>query len=254
MALRTLSDFVLTASCLIFLSCSNPGEKAIPDASGQMLLVITDSDTATTGNLCRFTRGSDETWQKAGDEIPIILGRSGLAWGKGLHPENLTGLPKKVEGDGKSPAGVFLLSAIFGYPTGEELPELHMPYLHVSELTECIDDIDSKFYNQIVARDQADSVDWQSSEKMREVGEEYFFGVTVDHNTDVTEPGAGSCIFLHIWEGPDDTTSGCTAMSRANLEEILYWLEAARKPVLVQLTGPLYTSLKVKWQLPEIGG
>ncbi|MBL1211763.1 MAG: L,D-transpeptidase family protein [Ignavibacteriae bacterium] len=243
---------------LLTFSCTQSNdENAIPDSSHQMVLVLTDASRDTTGSLYYFERVSkDSGWILSSQQIPVVLGRSGLGWGKGLHtPQNTFDFPIKEEGDGRSPAGVFSLSAVFGYKSSDEMSHLKMPYIHITEMIECIDDPDSKYYNRIIARDEVsreDSVDWQSSEKMRFADIYYELGVVVDHNSDPIESGAGSCIFLHNWIDENETMAGCTAMDPPNMQEIAEWLDAAKNPVLVQLTKQLYFELLEQWQLPKL--
>ena len=61
----------------------------------------------------------------------------------------------------------------------------------------------------------------------------YRWGIVVGHNP-ANQPGAGSCIFIHLWRGPGQPTAGCTAMSEENLPRILAWLDPALDPRLVQ--------------------
>ena len=72
---------------------------------------------------------------------------------------------------------------------------------------------------------------------------------SVDGATPVS--GAGSCIFLHVWNGPRSTTAGCTAMADPALAEILAWLRADADPVLVQLPAGVRRGLQARWALPE---
>jgi L,D-peptidoglycan transpeptidase YkuD (ErfK/YbiS/YcfS/YnhG family) len=158
----------------------------------------------------------------------------------------------KQEGDGKSPAGVFPISAVFGFTPEDSVEGLKMPYLHVNDVLECVDDSQSRFYNQLVYRDAVDTVDWLSSEMMRGVGAPYYLGAVVDHNTNPVLPAAGSCIFLHIWDGEDQPTIGCTAMTPMQMQALAQWLDADKNPLLVQLTGSLYLELQVEWALPKL--
>ena len=164
-----------------------------------------------------------------------------------MHGEvDQSNFPIKKEGDGRSPAGVFNLSSVFGYKPINEMKKLKMPYIHISDMTECIDDPNSKYYNEIVSRDEIqteDSVDWRSSEKMREAGIYYELGVVVEQNSDPIVKGDGSCIFLHNWKEPNETMSGCTAMSPTNMVEIVNWLDADKNPIIVQLTKQWYDKL-----------
>ena len=109
--------------------------------------------------------------------------------------------------------------------------------------------MNSRHYNLVVDRGGVRDVDWKSSERMRAV-EGYRWGVVVAHNADPPLAGRGSCIFLHIWAGPDKGTAGCTAMAQPNLEELLRWLDARKRPVLVQLPEGEYARLRGAWRLP----
>ena len=110
--------------------------------------------------------------------------------------------------------------------------------------------MNSRHYNLVVDRGGVPGVDWKSSEHMRAV-EGYRWGVVVAHNAPTPVAGRGSCIFLHIWAGPDKGTAGCTAMAQPNLEELLRWLDAKKRPALVQLTEGEYARLRDAWQLPR---
>lgn len=226
----------------------------IPENSSQIIMVLTDSVKAVKGTLYLFDRSTDDAeWTRINSEIPVVLGRSGLGWGRGLNkvPAGID-FPFKQEGDGRSPAGVFELGPVFGYASAYEMKNLKMPYLPVSEFTECIDDINSRYYNEIVSNNKVDTIDWSSSEKMSRMGIYYKLGIVVEHNSDAVEAGSGSCIFLHNWANPDETMAGCTAMAPGDLKKIINLLDETKNPLLVQLTTDLYKQLKAEWDLPEI--
>jgi D-alanyl-D-alanine dipeptidase len=123
--------------------------------------------------------------------------------------------------------------------------------LHATEGIECVDDPASKVYNQIVDSRRIASRDWTSSEKMRDIGEPYRWGVVVNYNTAPATPRHGSCIFLHIGGGEGSKgTAGCTAMPETNLRMVMQWLDSEASPVLVQLARDAYERLKAPWQLP----
>jgi len=215
--------------------------------------VITPFQESANGKLIRFERPDGQSdWKQTGDSVTVLVGKKGLAWGRGLHKVENAGIPLKKEGDGKSPAGVFTLSTAFGYLPAEEFKELKFPYLQVSQTLECVDDGNSQYYNKLVERDKIESPDWKSSERMLLSGIWYELGVMVDHNTYPTLPGHGSCIFLHNWSDPADSTTGCTAMARPDLKTIIEWLDISKDPVLVQLTGDLYSKYRNNWNLPRV--
>jgi L,D-peptidoglycan transpeptidase YkuD (ErfK/YbiS/YcfS/YnhG family) len=96
------------------------------------------------------------------------------------------------------------------------------------------------------------SVDWNSAEHMRQVPQ-YEIGVIVGYNASPPVKGRGSCIFLHIWAGPDSHTAGCTAFDAAKLGEVMVWLDPHKRPLLVQLTADQYKGLQEDWRLPDLG-
>ena len=215
----------------------------LPADSRQLIVVTTDSWEATSGSLQLFER-VEGNWEPVSDLIPVVVGRAGLGWGTGLHPEQTNG-PTKREGDGRAPAGVFSLTETFGYAESEATG---LPYVHATRDVECVDDSDSQFYNRVLNRSEVE-VDWVSHEEMRRRDELYRLGVVVAHN-EAAVPRGGSCIFLHIWRGPGTTTSGCTAMTSNAMEDVAAWLDAAENPVLVQLPQSEYERLQAEWTLP----
>jgi D-alanyl-D-alanine dipeptidase len=143
------------------------------------------------------------------------------------------GTRRKVEGDLCAPAGVFLLGTSFGGASREEKRWLRFPYLPLTATTEAIDDPASRYYNRIVDRAQIARPDWQSSEHMASIAV-YEFGIEIAHNPEHVAR-AGSCIFIHLWPEGKSGTAGCTALHRADLLELLRWIDSKKHPVLVQL-------------------
>jgi len=182
-----------------------------------MIVVTTSGWNAVEGRSQRYERATaHEKWRPVGEPVSIVVGKHGLGWGIDVIAATdapnvrVASDPVKKEGDGKAPAGVFALGTSFGY-TSQPLPGLKMPYLNLTPSIECVDDIGSKHYNRVVDRSVV-TPDWNSSEHMRNAGESYRWGIIVDRNTIVTggnnnppKPGAGSCIFLHIWHSHDQS-------------------------------------------------
>lgn len=214
--------------------------------AGQLVVVTSPNDSSTLGTLSRYEK-KDGQWILSGNPHQVTLGRTGLAWGSGIHDASLVrGTPKK-EGDGKSPAGFFLFGPAFGYaPAGET--DFKLPYLQATSTVECVDDGLNPRYNQLA--DTREVVkDWNSSEKMLREDHQYRWGIVVNHNVPAKSM-RGSCIFFHIWSAPGAATAGCTAMMEEHLLELMHWLDPARQPVLVQLTEPDYKKMSGVYGLP----
>ena len=259
--------FVLGLSTILSLAPEGRGD-ARKDASGsttrsdkvpkkrQLLVVLTNTWKSNTGTLRRFSaeRGGrvsnratsmleTEHWLAQGDPVPVSLGRHGLAWGRGSLIEPSEDHPWKREGDGKSPAGVFSLGTAFG--AEKELPESShgYPYLSVSSTSYCVEDVRSKFYNQLIDSTLVNVQGWRKWSPLERPDGLFRWGVFVNQNTKPTQVGAGSCIFLHIWRGPGISTSGCTAMPPAAIGEIVRWLEPSAEPLLIQLPREVYLEI-----------
>ena len=233
-----------------------PGEK-------KLIVVTTPDWDSVQGTLTRYEKqvtrdglqGTGKVkakigkWRQVGEPIPVVVGRSGLAWDPTLareYPDLYPG-PVKHEGDGRSPAGAFQLKrGTFGFAPSLPGSRFYMP---LTPTIECVDDPASRYYAQIVDRMQVDQVDWSSSEKMRSVPG-YRWGVVVNYNMDAPVRGDGSCIFLHQWSGPSNGTAGCTAMSADDIEEIVRWVDGKERAVLVQLPKTEYNRLRKHWGLP----
>jgi D-alanyl-D-alanine dipeptidase len=219
------------------------------DASRQIVVVTTPGWNATAGAMTRFERASTASaWRRIETPVPIVVGRTGLAWGAGFDDVSPEG-PHKHEGDGKAPAGIFPLDTAFGFGGRDEMGGLNLPYVQLLPTTDCVDDTASAHYNTVVDRAAVPRVDWSSAERMRDVPQ-YRIGVIVGYNASPPLKGRGSCIFLHIWNGPDSHTAGCTAFDEARLRQMVQWLDPRRRPLLVQLTADQYQKLQSGWGLP----
>jgi D-alanyl-D-alanine dipeptidase len=162
----------------------------------------------------------------------------------------LTG-PRKREGDGRSPAGVFTVGQAFGFAPTDSMSWVRLPYMRLRQSTECVDDTSSMHYNTVLDRNAVRRVDWRSSERMREIPL-YRLGVIIDYNASPPTPPRGSCIFFHVWAGPRSTTAGCTAMAAPDLRRLMTWLDPLARPAVVQVPGTVYARMRSEWELPAL--
>ena len=202
--------------------------EALLQRSRQLIVVSAGDWSATHGTLALYERAEPQAWRRVSPEMPVTLGRNGLAWGIGLHPQDVT----KREGDGRSPAGVFELERILGRDA--QSPSPRFPYQQLTATTEGIDDPQSRHYNRFVDAARVRERDWKSFEKVRPTNPMFRWVVEVKHNWD-QRPGLGSCIWLHVLKAPGVATSGCTAMSESDLARLVRWLDAGKRPLLVQM-------------------
>ena len=244
--------FILVGLCSqITKVYAQQGADYLSTAHQQLILVLTDNWQADHGLLYTFKK-SHNTWQLIKHDIPVSVGKNGLAWGIGLHEKRL-GRYKK-EGDGRAPAGIFTLGSAFGYLTSLNT---HLTYQQMTKSDYCVDVSHSPYYNQIVnAKKVGKSVIAGSTEPMRRDihlnGDNlYKKGLVINHNL-ANKSGQGSCIFMHIWRKKGAPTAGCTAMAEDKLTSILAWIDKCKQPLYIALPIKEYIAKQQQWSLPKI--
>lgn len=236
---------------LVLAGLSLPAALRADEAPTQLLLSIAPDADASRAVLQRYIRpATGAPWTPVGLSIPVLLGKHGLAWGRGLHAPQ-PGLQKQ-EGDGRSPAGRFAIGLILG-----DAP--HLPpgakwtaYVPKTERTAWIDDpAIPGHYNQLYLLPAGETPPpWFEKERVRLNDPAHEWEVLIEHNYPDAEPGAGSAIFFHVRRGEDRPSSGCTVMARDDLRDLVLWLDPAAHPQLVQLTAADYARLAAAWDLP----
>jgi L,D-peptidoglycan transpeptidase YkuD (ErfK/YbiS/YcfS/YnhG family) len=211
----------------------------LPPEIEQAVLVSTPDWDGYTGDMSWFSR-TKAGWRAVRGEFPVAVGRNGLGWGLGLFTMGGETGPVKVEGDGKSPAGIFRLGYAFGY-SGFPPEGCKLPYRTATDRDYFVDAVNSPDYNtwvSLVGVPNEPEKHWKSFEKMRRDDSMYELGIIVEHNVRPVIPGRGSAIFLHVWSAKGEPTSGCTAMSKKGLKSLLVWLDPCKNPVLIQIPEP----------------
>jgi len=254
---RTGSWTVVAAACACWATIAAADDRplAIPHVT-QLVLVIVPDWQATSGRLATFAKAPDGGWRTAAPGHPVTIGRSGCGWGLGLHPaEPVAGDgPRKREGDGRSPAGIFAIGPAFG---AAATLDTGLEYRGMTAHDWCIDVPASPLYNRIVDdRDVGRHAVAGSTEPMRRdihlAGDQaYALGFVIGHNRDRV-PNAGSCIFAHPWTDASTPTLGCTAMADDELRRLLAWLRADAEPRFVLLPAAEHARRARDWGLPAM--
>ncbi len=184
---------------------------------GQLVVVLTQDLSDVCGTLFALE----------GEELlfshPVTVGKRGMAL-------------NKREGDQCSPLGLFAITELFG---NRPPHPCHMPFLQMGAEDIVVDDPKSKFYNAFAKKGSSEK-DWESFEEMARSDGLYEMGAVIDYNRQAPKPYLGSAIFLHIWRGPKMGTAGCTAMARQDMLRLARWLDAQRRPHLLQLPITCY--------------
>ena len=224
------------------------------DADVRQLIVGIAPDWNTLhGHLQRFQRAPDGSWTPVSGSIPVLFGKNGLAWGRGVEGTDEPGLHKQ-EHDGRAPAGVFNIGRIYTYDPA--LPEgARYPFHTVTAADAWVDDPASPNYNRFVTiPDPAHPPAWFDKAKMRHGDSAYNWLVEIRHNSDPPVAGAGSAIFFHIRRtknGELRPTSGCTTMAEPELVNLIRFLRAEDHPQYVLLPWDEYRKKWQAWGLPN---
>jgi L,D-peptidoglycan transpeptidase YkuD (ErfK/YbiS/YcfS/YnhG family) len=213
----------------------------------QLIVSVAPSWNSNTGRLQCFERAGDE-WKPAGESWPVLYGKSGLVWGRGVLGTDEPG-PHKRERDGRAPAGVFRIGKI--YTDDAALPAgAKYPFRTISRGDAWIDDPTHPQYNQHVVVDAANPPAWFEKQKMRHGDFAYRWLVEIRHNSDPPVAGEGSAIFFHIRRGPARPSAGCTTMAESDLVKLIRWLRAEQKPHYALLPAAEYQAKWKAWGLP----
>lgn len=183
------------------------------DNSIRQALAVSPPGEGALASLTAWERREDR-WQSLMTTAAVI-GRSGFV------PTS-----EKREGDGGTPQGVYPLSLVFGYAATVHTA---MPYRRITADDYWVDDPASPQYNTWVSG-TPQAASWET---MLRADGLYRHGIVVEYNTRPVIAGKGSAIFIHIWRGPGEPTSGCIALAESDLLRIIAWLEPAKNPVIV---------------------
>lgn len=228
-----------------------PLEAKVPSDARQLITAISADWNTHRGVLqCWECSSLNHPWKPKQDyRWPVLFGRHGLAWGRGVFVPPHDQVPWKREKDGRAPAGIFELGRIYG-----EQPKLpdgaNWPYVQIGRWDAWVDDPKLPQYNQHVRVDPNAPPSWFESQRMRLGDSAYKWLVEIRHNRGPIAPGYGSAIFFHVRRGPDRPSSGCTTMELANLEKMIRWIRWEKKPYYVLLPQAEYDALRQQWGLP----
>lgn len=157
----------------------------------------------------------DKNWVVKQSPIEAAIGKNGFA------------LPnQKMEGDGKSPTGIFRLGKLFSY---EKQAYTLLENQQTTKEDKWIDDINSPDYNKhIIGTTNA-----KSYENLLLNTDVYKYCTVIEYNTNPVVKGKGSAIFFHLSLKPDSFTSGCVAINEEHMKLMINWLDPKQNPSII---------------------
>ena len=217
---------LLLAALSLVLALVSPGQAqdercpAVLERATHLVLVTAKTMSTPAARIRLFERAAPgDSWRAIGKAESVVVGRAGMAWGYPFRTAASPGEPKKVEGDQRTPAGIYAIGRSFGFTA---LPRNDHLVLKPGDSI-CVDDPNSPAYNTISSRRSLGPK--PHGEDMGTISL-YRNGLVIDYPSDRASR-AGSCIFLHVWRGPAKGTNGCVAMPESRIETLQAFAEGS---------------------------
>ena len=134
---------------------------------------------------------------------------------------------KKVEGDKKSPKGLYSLGPLYFRKDRVSKPITLLKSIPIKKNMGWCDDVKSKFYNKII-----DTKKKLRHEKLFINKNDYDLLIPISYNTTKIKKGKGSAIFLHLTKNFKKTL-GCIAIKK---KDMIILLKIITKQTKIEIT------------------
>lgn len=220
-AVKATSSIGKSAFCNIIVNSSSvpaaqPQQQAVKGFKGavfngcsQAVLVTADRMNTIYANLKTYQLVKD-IWNQ-GMDVDARIGKCGL-----VYADN------RIEGDLKTPIGVFALPYAFGTVSN---PGTKIPYELIDSNTYYDGMYGSQTYNRLV-RGKPNNNEYEYMDI-----KPYLYGVDIYFNVNQIV-GKGNAIFLH-YSTDSGYTAGCVSIRAEDLAALLHWLDPSRNPLIV---------------------
>ena len=183
--------------------------------NSEQLLVVYNYQPENYSAVLVALERKDRNWVVKDNPVEAGIGKNGFA-----PPLN------KLEGDGKSPTGIFRLGKLFTY---EKQVNTLLEYQQTTKEDKWIDDPNSKDYNTFIRG----STNAKSYENLLLKSDAYKYCMVIEYNTNPVIKGKGSAIFFHLGIKKPYFTAGCVAINENNMKLIVNWLDPKRNPTII---------------------
>jgi L,D-peptidoglycan transpeptidase YkuD (ErfK/YbiS/YcfS/YnhG family) len=181
---------------------------------GQLLVVYNEKPESFTAVFVALEK-KDNIWVVKLSPIEAGIGKNGFA------------LPnQKVEGDGKSPTGIFKLGKLYSY---EKQTNTLLENQQTTKEDKWIDDPNSPDYNRYIKG----STGAKSYENLLLNTDVYKYCTVIEYNTNPVIKGKGSAIFFHLALKPASFTAGCVAIKEEYMKLMVNWLDPKQNPTII---------------------
>lgn len=180
----------------------------------QLVVAINNNDSSNKAIVVALEK-VNKKWKIKLGPVQASIGRTGFA------------LPgEKIEGDGKSPTGIFDLGQLYTY---EASVNTSLPYIQTNSEDKWIDDPNHENYNTHIRGNTTA----KSFEHLKLSSIDYKYCMVIEYNTHPVVKGKGSAIFFHLASPNYDPTAGCVAIQESDMDQILLWLSPNKQKAIL---------------------
>ena len=180
----------------------------------QLLVAINNNDSADKAIVIALEK-VNKKWKIKLGPVQASIGRTGFA------------LPgEKIEGDGKSPTGIFDLGQLYTY---EASVKTSLPFIQTNSEDKWIDDPNHENYNSHIRGNTTA----KSFEHLKLSSIDYKYCMVIEYNTHPVVKGKGSAIFFHLADANYSPTAGCVAIKESDMDQILLWLDPNKQKAIL---------------------
>ncbi len=180
----------------------------------QLVVAINNNDSSNKTIVIALEKVNNK-WKIKLGPVQASIGRTGFA------------LPgEKIEGDGKSPSGIFDLGQLYTY---EASVKTSLPFIQTNLEDKWIDDPDHENYNTHIRG----NTNAKSFEHLKLSSIDYKYCMVIEYNTHPVVKGKGSAIFFHLADVNYSPTAGCVAIQESDMDQILLWLDPNKQKAIL---------------------
>ena len=118
---------------------------------------------------------------------------------------------KKIEGDKKTPKGVYSLGPVYFRKDRITTIETKLKTIKIKKIMGWCDDVNSKYYNKMIKVSKK-----IKHEKLFRKNKNYNILIPINYNSKNTKKNKGSAIFIHLTENYKKTL-GCIALKKKDM-------------------------------------
>jgi L,D-peptidoglycan transpeptidase YkuD (ErfK/YbiS/YcfS/YnhG family) len=180
----------------------------------QLVVAINNNDSSNKAIVVALEK-VNKKWRIKLGPVQASIGRTGFA------------LPgEKIEGDGKSPTGIFDLGQLYTY---EASVKTSLPFIQTNLEDKWIDDPNHENYNTHIRGNTTA----KSFEHLKLSSIDYKYCMVIEYNTHPVVKGKGSAIFFHLADANYSPTAGCVAIKESDMDQILLWLDPNKQKAIL---------------------